>query len=348
MIQRQQALSAKKWYIRDNPKATGYTFEDLQKMNIRSLSRKMVGYTTNIPGTKASKAHLRRLILTMVRQIEAETRNIETSPMGDIPCFFGTLTSQRYFWDGIIRVIAQVEGIADHRLLSKSKRRQLVNKYPLFVAWYCAVRLELSLKQIVVPLHGASAYVGVFEWSPTGGMVHLHYILWVAGAPRFDVRAQKLAEQKTQLRRAGWVCGKALKCKIQDIVEFFSTYISEWNPNKSVEGEELECHVAERVNTTSPHTASLDGNEMLRLLHPDNLSELKEYYKKAVRTEHMHDYHYPDPQGAPSPCQPCAQLLKGTKNMWYCKNGYPREMVCEVCHQNIAQDKRFFFSWKPK
>ena len=66
MIQRQQALSAKKWYIRDNPRSTGYTFEDLQKMNIRTLSRQMVGYTANIPGTKASKAHLRRLILTMV------------------------------------------------------------------------------------------------------------------------------------------------------------------------------------------------------------------------------------------------------------------------------------------
>ena len=230
MIQRQQALSAKKWYIRDNPKATGYTFEDLQKMNIRSLSRQMVGYTTNIPGTKASKAHLRKLILTMVRQIEAETRGSDKSPLGDIPCFFGTLTSQRYHWDGIIRIIAQLEpGLCpdgNYKLLSKSRQRQLVNKYPLFVAWYCAVRLELSLKQIVVPLHKASEYVAVFEWSPTGGMVHLHYILWVAGAPRFDVRAQQLTEQKKQLRRAGWVCGKALKCKIEDIIHFFSSFIS--------------------------------------------------------------------------------------------------------------------------
>ena len=296
MIQRQQALSAKKWYIRDNPKATGYTFEDLQKMNIRSLSRQMIGYTTNIPGTKASKAHLRKLLLTMVRQIEAETRDSETSPLGDIPCFFGTLTSQRYFWDGIMRVIAQIEGIEEYQSLSKSRRRQLVNKYPLFVAWYCAVRLELSLKQIVVPLHEAHAYVGVYEWSPTGGMVHLHYILWVAGAPRFDVRAQKLAEQKAQLRRAGWVCGKALVCKIDDIVDFFAKYISEWNPNKTASGEDLVSHVAEDVNAAFPHTASLSEDAMLRLLQPENLDELQEYYKRAVRTEHLHDYHYPDPR----------------------------------------------------
>ena len=101
----------------------------------------------------------------------------------------------------------------------------------------------------------------------------------------------------------------------------------------------MESHVAELVNTASPHTASLCEDEMLRLLEPENVELLNEYYKRAVRTEHMHDYHFPDPQGPPSPCQPCAQLLKGTKNMWYCKNGYPRDLVCEVCQQNIAQDK---------
>ena len=34
MIQRMQALSAKKWYVRDNPKATGYTVDDLCDMNV--------------------------------------------------------------------------------------------------------------------------------------------------------------------------------------------------------------------------------------------------------------------------------------------------------------------------
>ena len=31
MVQRSQALSAKKCYVRDNPKTTGYTMEDLRK-----------------------------------------------------------------------------------------------------------------------------------------------------------------------------------------------------------------------------------------------------------------------------------------------------------------------------
>lgn len=198
--------------------------------------------------------------------------------------------------------------------------------------------MELSLKTIVVPVHGASAYVAVFEWSPTGGMVHIHYILWKAGAPRFDVRAEILTEQREALRRAGWVCGKELTCKIHDVVDFFSRYISEWNPNKTADGKEETSYIAERVNNALPHTASLSEREMLRLLEPGNEAELADYYKRAVRTEHLHDFHYPDPHGPPNPSQPCAQLLKGTQNMWYCKNGYPRDLVCEICQQNIAQD----------
>ena len=98
------------------------------------------------------------------------------------------LTSERYQWDGVIRIIARVEGISDYAALSRSKRRALVNKYPLFVAYYCAVRLELALKAVVVPVFGASAYMGIFEWSPTGAMVHLHYALTKPGALRNDVR----------------------------------------------------------------------------------------------------------------------------------------------------------------
>ena len=165
MIQRMQALSAKKWYVRDNPRATGYTVDDLREMGVRSLAKNMVGYTANIPGTKASKAKLRRLILTMVRQIEIETSSGDSrGATGDVPCIFGTLTTQRYQWDIVIKIVAEVEGIADYKALNKSKRRELVNRYSLFVAWYCAVRLELTLKTIVVPIFGASAYVGVFEW----------------------------------------------------------------------------------------------------------------------------------------------------------------------------------------
>ena len=111
--------------------------------------------------------------------------------------FIKTLTNKQYRLivepsDPIGKVkvmLTEKEGIPDYTVLSKSKRRELVNKYPLFVAWYGSVRLELVLKTVVVPIFGSHAYFGVFEWSPTGGMVHLHYVLWKSRAPRFDVRA---------------------------------------------------------------------------------------------------------------------------------------------------------------
>ena len=68
----------------------------------------------------------------------------------------------------------------------------------------------------------------------------------------------------------------------------------------------------------------LSLDEIVDLLRSKNAHQRFAYYQRAVRTEHLHDFHYPDPLGPPKPAQPCAQLLKGTLNMWYCGNGYPR------------------------
>ena len=272
MCQRIKVLGAKKWFVKDNPKATGCTAEDIKKMSVPMLSKKMVGYTQNIPGTRASKTRLRKIILAMVRQIEIEAHR-GAHYLGDVPCLFGTLTSQRYHWDEVIRIIAEVEGIGeDYKALSKSKRRELVNRYPLFVSWYCAVRLELTLKTLVVPIFGASNYVAVFEWSPTGGMVHLHYILWKQGAPRFDLRAEQLVQEARWLRKAGLVAAAQVQTvKIDDVMEFFARYVSEWNPNKDDAGEEKQDHVAEKVNWDSvSHTAATSVEDMLRLLSEDD------------------------------------------------------------------------------
>ena len=85
---------------------------------------------------------------------------------------------------------------------------------------------------MAVPVFGASAYVAVFEWSPTGGMVHLRYVLWKQGAPRFDLRAERLQAHAEALRKAGLVAAGHARCKIDDVVDFFAEYISEWNPNR--------------------------------------------------------------------------------------------------------------------
>ncbi len=203
MVQRWKALSAKNWCVRDNPKATGCTAQDLKTMSMPMLAKRMVGYTAQIPGTSASKARVRRVMLAMVRQMEIETGG-GARYAGDIPCIFGTLTSQRYHWDEIIRLIAQVEGIPDYKGLSRSKRRELVNRYPATTAFLVCVRMELVLKTVVVPILGASAYMAVPEWSPTGGMARFHYVIWKPGAPRFDLRAERLQRTMKEARkRAG-------------------------------------------------------------------------------------------------------------------------------------------------
>ena len=77
---------------------------------------------------------------------------------------------------------------------------------------------------------------------------------------------------------------------------------------------------------------------LLELLKPESSDARLKYYRRCVQKEHLHDYHYPNPLGPPNILQPCAQLLKGTNNMVHCKNNYPRELVCEQCSENIAQD----------
>lgn len=102
------------------------------------------------------------------------------------------------------------------------------------------MRLELTLKSLVVPLFGASDYIAVFECSPTGGMVHLHYILWKRGAPRFDLRAERLVENAKRLHKKGMVgVAKCHAVKMDDVLEFFDAYISEWNPTRTMRVKKL-------------------------------------------------------------------------------------------------------------
>ena len=99
--------------------------------------------------------------------------------------------------------------------------------------------------------------------------------------------------------------------------------MNEWNPNKNTQGEEEVSQAALKVNETDTHTGALSLREIIQLLQDEKPHERFQYYKRVVRTVQQHDYH-----GPPNPSQPCAQLLKGTLNLCYCDNGYPRDLVC--------------------
>ena len=52
--------------------------------------------------------------------------------------------------------------------------------------------------------------------------------------------------------------------KIDDVMEFFARYVSEWNPNKDDDGKDKEDHVAEKVNRESvSHTAATSVVDIL-------------------------------------------------------------------------------------
>ena len=82
------------------------------------------------------------------------------------------------------------------------------------------------------------------------------------------------------------------------------------NPKTNEKGEGGPT-VGERIAASAAgveaetHTASLSIEEMLELLREDKRDERHDYYRRAVRTEHIHDFHYPDPYGPPNPAQPC-------------------------------------------
>ena len=72
MVQRIKALAAKKWYITDNPTATGYTVSEIRTTGPQQLAKRIGSYTDAIPGTKASKAKLRSLILAIVAKSKSK------------------------------------------------------------------------------------------------------------------------------------------------------------------------------------------------------------------------------------------------------------------------------------
>ena len=130
-------------------------------------------------------------------------------------------------------------------------------------------------------------------------MVHLRYVLTKPGAPRFDLRAERLQQQAEELRRAGLVAAGSARCKIDDVVDFFARYVNEWNPNKTEEGTDIGSSVAARVNDGAPHPAAITVEEMLALLQENMREERRAYYGRLVRAVQMHDFHYPDPSGPP-------------------------------------------------
>jgi len=126
--------------------------------------------------------------------------------------------------------------------------------------------------------------------------------------------------------------------QVDDVITFFAKFITEWNENKTTENENKHDHRAADVNQAEPHPAALSTEALLDLLRQENATARYDYYCRAVRKEHIHDFHFPNTLEPPNPSQPCARRLKGKLNVWYCANAYPRDVVKEEEEQSVTQD----------
>ena len=97
-------------------------------------------------------------------------------------------------------------------------------------------------------------YYCVFEWG-SGGVLHLHCILWNFNSQYLDNWDLKQAEDKQRIS----------KIKIKLIADFFNVHVSECNLGKDEDGS-WKNMPADTDN--APHPASISKQEFEELLDP--------------------------------------------------------------------------------
>ena len=95
------------------------------------------------------------------------------------------------------------------------------------------------------------------------------------------------------------VCAMAAE-KSKRPLQTFSMSFEEESFDESNHAAAVAAHLG--TDHRSFRFASGDLSRVLKHIEEDMSEERQEYYKRAVRTEQMHDYHYPDPNGPPNRC----------------------------------------------
>ena len=121
---------------------------------------------------------------------------------GEIPVHFITLTTAIYHWADLANVLREYEesttacrgGRRDplepgESSIPEAKRRVL--NYTGVVAWFCALKLELTTRYVME----SDDLFAVFEWG-AGGIVHVHMLRWLEGHGRYDGAPTGVPEQR--------------------------------------------------------------------------------------------------------------------------------------------------------
>ena len=155
-------------FFRTRKAATDYTLEDLQKNDVRkNLVQQMSSATNQLPGSIGERRKMRQELEAMVHQIEAETADVgENAGAGRVPAGFCTLTCPVYKWQQLHETILKSypsgnkndpkfreyyeqwkledPGLARDAAMKKMFYELAVTN-PGAVAWYCGLKLEMSV-----------------------------------------------------------------------------------------------------------------------------------------------------------------------------------------------------------
>lgn len=151
-------------FFRTHPGAEDLTMDQLRSPETKlKVVQQMATAASNIPGTMGERRKMRQSLEGMVDQKEAETvEEYETLGRGRLPAAFCTLTCAVYKWSQLHEVLLRSYPKAE-RLRFQDWRRARLNDSqrcekqkeayyraalanPGVVEWYCALRLELSVR----------------------------------------------------------------------------------------------------------------------------------------------------------------------------------------------------------
>ena len=128
----------------------------------------------------------------------------EVEQGGSTPVHFVTLTTAVYQWEDLHRVLCKYDrGTGGYRKVGEGAgsearpfpdepheaklgaRMKLATQCAGVTAWFCALKLELMVHRVLHLGYGYDDFYGVYEWG-SGGIVHVHVLLWKRGLGRFD------------------------------------------------------------------------------------------------------------------------------------------------------------------
>ena len=323
---RRRTISSRNFFIKKHDGCKKWTNGDILDIGVKNLAGNISAFAKDIPGTEGEKRNLRQRSESMVDQIEEETS--VGRPLGSVPAYFGTFTTARYQWSTLHSLLGGRDEGCDDAKRATGSVRKLVNSYPGVTAWYCALKLESLLKHCAAKILGLTDYIGVREWSPTGAMLHLHYVGWCKDAPRWGKVAADLKAQKSVFKKTGVMIDLLEADVIPIVVDFSDEKCSEWHPIKDVDGKFISPpgrSIHPLLRKDAPHPSAITWGDLKDLLDPGNTERRKEFLGVLSRRTLCHDFHQPSAFAPPAPNSSCARQV--APGLVVCNKGFPKSTV---------------------